>query len=72
VREEVKAGWKVIGCRALGYLCCIAPRPDGSVRLGLEHGGMLADARGVLDSSTGTQMRWVTLRDDTSMDALRD
>jgi TfoX/Sxy family transcriptional regulator of competence genes len=59
--EKLRQGWKLLGFSAPRYFACVAPAAD-HVRLGFEHGVLLDDAWGILDASSGTQMRWLTIR----------
>ena len=59
--ERVYPGWHGIGFHhpKAGYVCALFPG-DAHVRLGFEHGHLLADADGVFDAG-GTQVRYVTI-----------
>ncbi len=59
--ERVYAGWHGIGFHhpEAGYVCALFPGGH-AVRLGFEHGHLLADTDGLFDGG-GTQVRYVTL-----------
>jgi hypothetical protein len=59
--ERVYPGWHGIGFHhpQAGYVCALFPADD-RVRLGFEHGHLLADTDGLFDGD-GEQVRYVTL-----------
>src|SRR5262245_52324079 len=65
VDEAVYSGWQLIGYRLRDgrrtrYFCYIAPFED-RVALGFEYGVLLSNDAGLLEG-TGTQVRYVTIR----------
>jgi hypothetical protein len=66
VDEAVYTGWRLIGYRLhdgrrTRYFCYIAPFAD-RVTLGFEYGVLLSNDAGLLEG-TGTQVRYVTIRE---------
>jgi hypothetical protein len=66
VDEAVYTGWRLIGyrlrdARRSRYFCYIAPFED-RVTLGFEYGVLLSNDSGLLEG-TGTQVRYVTIRE---------
>ena len=66
VDEAVYTGWRLIGYRLRDgrrsrYFCYIAPFED-RVTLGFEYGVLLSNDAGLLEG-TGTQVRYVTIRE---------
>jgi hypothetical protein len=66
VDEAVYTGWRLIGYRLRDgrrsrYFCYIAPLED-RVTLGFEYGVLLSNDAGLLEG-TGTQVRYVTIRE---------
>lgn len=66
VDEAVYTGWRLIGYRLRDsgrsrYFCYIAPFED-RVMLGFEYGVLLSNDAGLLEG-TGTQVRYVTIRE---------
>jgi hypothetical protein len=66
VDEAVYTGWRLIGYRVRDgrrsrYFCYIAPFED-RVTLGFEYGVLLSNDAGLLEG-TGTQVRYVTIRE---------
>jgi hypothetical protein len=64
--EAVYTGWRLIGYRVRDgrrshYFCYIAPFAD-RVTLGFEYGVLLSNDAGLLEG-TGTQVRYVTIRE---------
>ena len=61
--ERVYLGWRGIGFHhtTAGYVCALFPG-EASVRLGFEHGHLLADPDGLL-AGGGTQVRYVILNE---------
>ena len=66
VDEAVYSGWQLIGYRVRDggrswYFCYIAPF-ENRVMLGFEYGVLLSNDAGLLEG-TGTQVRYVTIRE---------
>lgn len=63
--ERIYTGWHGIGFHhpTAGYVCGLFPGID-NVRVGFEHGNVLPDPHGLLDSG-GPQVRYVTVEELT-------
>ena len=63
--ERIYPGWHGIGFHhpTAGYVCGLFPGVD-NVRVGFEHGHLLADSHGLFDSG-GTRVRYVTVEELT-------
>jgi hypothetical protein len=64
--ERVYPGWHGIGFHhpTAGYVCAVFPATD-HLRVGFEHGHLLADPAGVFDPG-GRKVRYITVRDLTA------
>lgn len=58
--EGVRPGWKLLGFSAPRYFAFIMPMQD-HVRVGFEHGVLLDDQAGLLESG-GKQVKWLTVK----------